>query len=286
LSNNTSGSMHNMSNRVTSLSTGDVLSSDGFDVSNLDFCVNDDCVDLDDDSGYYGPSYFIYTSLSDDINVRSLSESSAELLRVSDMKKLVVDGFIGSGGVSSSDSYYFTKSIGDDYQVVEVDKESFLVSNVYESSLDVTPVVVDDMLYFYKTNSPMLLSYDDSTKSFVDSTVVNNVMYLDGITKIEEIFIDGMQFYMLDVNGYEVVITDFKDSVIINNNDFNTFGNPVYFTGVDGDGMIMILGGVNDDDLVYYEFYQVDSSLNLGLVKSGSTKYNIGIDPQVATLKD
>jgi hypothetical protein len=131
LSNNTSGSMHNMSNRVTSLSTGDVLSSDGFNDSNLDFCVNDDCVDLDDDSGYYGPSYFIYTSLSDDINVRSLSESSAELLRVSDMKKLVVDGFIGSGGVSSSDSYYFTKSIGDDYQVVEVDKESFLVSNVY-----------------------------------------------------------------------------------------------------------------------------------------------------------
>jgi hypothetical protein len=132
----------------------------------------------------------------------------------------------------------------------------------------------------------MLLSYDDSTKSFVDSTVVNNVMYLDGITKIEEIFIDGMQFYMLDVNGYEVVITDFKDSVVINNNDFNTFGNPVYFTSVDGDGMIMILGDVDGDDLVYYEFYQVDSSLNLGLVKSGSTKYNIGIDPQVATLKD
>lgn len=275
-------SMHKMSNRITSLKSGDVLSSSNYANLKYDLCVNDDCVDFADD---YGASYFIYTSLTDDINVRS-NGNQVELLRVSDMKKLILEGFIGSGGVSSSSSYYFTKTIGDQYQVIEVDKDSFEVVKVYDTSASLTPVIVEDSLYFYQTDKGYLQVYDEVNKSYSDSMIVNNVIYQDGIYNIEEIYIGDKQYYMLDVNGYEVVITDFKDKVIINNADYNTYGYPVCFRSESGNTMVMILGNKQGDDKVYYEFYQVNNDLSTELINSGSTKYNIGIDPQIATKRD
>lgn len=272
--------------RITSLSTKNIISASRMGNQLYDICINNDCKDISTllhDESY---SQSIYTTLTEDINIRMYpteKDFNTELVRISDMKIVDIEGAIAIPGVNSSKSYFFQRSIEDRLDIIEIDKLNFEVTNVYYNVADAYQIIVNDELYFYIPGNEFLQTYNDSSNQLED-TLIKNIAYVDGsVTNFKEIYINNEQFYMIDTNSSSVLITNFKEIKEIKNSEYDIFHNPVFFKSINDENVILILGYKNSEPGIYYNFYEIDENLDVNLLNSGITKHNIGPGPEIST---